>query len=165
MYKACWLRPGDQRATCNASDLANAIDAAVADGVDIINYSVGSSLLRITAPDDLALMAATKAGVFTVVAAGNDGPNPGTIGSPAGGPWVLTAAASTRKGEVSSEAIEITAPGSIAGKIVMKEANFTPSLADRGPIEEEVVLVDDEEDTLDGGLPGTTSDACQRAGL
>ncbi|HSG59339.1 MAG TPA: S8 family serine peptidase [Woeseiaceae bacterium] len=161
VYKACWLRPGDQRATCNASDLANAIDAAVADGVDIINYSVGSSLLRITAPDDLALMAATKAGVFTVVAAGNEGPNPGTIGSPAGGPWVLTAAASSREGEVSTEAIELTAPTSIAGKIAMKEANFTPSLAERGPIEADVVLVDDEDDTLDGGAPGTTSDACQ----
>jgi subtilisin family serine protease len=161
VYKACWLRPGDQRATCNASDLANAVDAAVADGVDIINYSVGSSLLRITAPDDLALMAATKAGVFTVVAAGNEGPNPGTVGSPAGGPWVITAAASSRDGEVSSEAIEITAPTSIAGKVAMKEANFTPSLADRGVIEADVVLADDEDDTLDGGLPGTTSDACE----
>ena len=38
VYKACWLRPGDIRASCNTSDLANAIDAAVADGVDIINY-------------------------------------------------------------------------------------------------------------------------------
>jgi len=161
VYKACWLRPGDQRATCNASDLANAIDAAVADGVDIINYSVGSSLLRITAPDDLALMAATKAGVFAVVAAGNEGPNPGTVGSPAGGPWVLTAAASTRDGEVSSEAIEITSPVSIAGKIAIKEANFTPSLADKGPIEADVVLVDDEDDTLAGGGAGTTSDACE----
>ncbi|MDA1062963.1 MAG: S8 family serine peptidase, partial [Proteobacteria bacterium] len=70
--------------------LANAIDAAVADGVDIINYSVGSSLTRITAPDDIALMVTTKAGVLTVVAAGNDGPNFGTIGSPAGGPRGIT---------------------------------------------------------------------------
>jgi subtilisin family serine protease len=65
VYKACWLRPGDLRASCNTSDLANAIDMAVADGVDVINYSVGSSLDRLTAPDDLALMAAAKAGVAT----------------------------------------------------------------------------------------------------
>ncbi|MEJ2255505.1 MAG: S8 family serine peptidase, partial [Woeseiaceae bacterium] len=69
-YKACWLRPGDTRASCNTSDLANAIDAAVADGVDVISYSVGSSLTRTTAPDDLALLAAAKAGVIAVVAAG-----------------------------------------------------------------------------------------------
>lgn len=161
VYKACWLRPGDQRASCNTSDLANAIDAAVADGVDIINYSVGSSLLRVTAPDDLALMSATKAGVLAVVAAGNEGPNPGTIGSPAGGPWVITAAASSRDGNTSTEALEIKAPPSIAGKYPVREANFTPALLDRGPIEGDLVLVDDGDDTLAGGLAGTTSDACE----
>jgi len=153
VYKACWLRPGDTRASCNTSDLANAIDAAVADGVDIINYSVGSSLTQITAPDDIALMAATKAGVFTVVAAGNDGPNFGTIGSPAGGPWVITTAASTRDGETSTEALEIKTPPSIAGLYVAREANFTPPLEDVDPLEGRLVLVDDDE--------GTTSDACE----
>ena len=153
VYKACWLRPGDTRASCNTSDLANAIDAALADGVDIINYSVGSSLTRITAPDDLALMAATKAGVLTVVAAGNDGPNFGTIGSPAGGPWVITAAASTRDGETSTEALEIKTPPSIAGLYVAREANVTPPLEDIDPLEARLVLVDDGE--------GTNSDACE----
>ena len=161
VYKACWLRPGDQRASCNTSDLANAIDAAVADGDDIINYSVGSSLLRLTAPDDLALMAATKAGVLAVVAAGNEGPNLGTIGSPAGGPWALTAAASSRDGESSVEALEITAPPAIAGKYAVREANFTPPLIDNGPIKGDLVLVDDDDDTLDDGAAGTTSDACE----
>jgi len=161
VYKACWLRPGDQRASCNTSDLANAIDAAVADGVDIINYSVGSSLLRVTAPDDLALMAATKAGVLAVVAAGNEGPNLGTIGSPAGGPWVITAAASSRDGETSIEAFEVTSPPVIAGKYAVKEANFTPALVDRGPINDDLVLADDGDDTLDDGSAGTSSDACE----
>jgi subtilisin family serine protease len=161
VYKACWLRPGDQRASCNTSDLANAIDAAVADGVDIINYSVGSSLLRVTAPDDVALLAATKAGVFTVVAAGNEGPNFGTIGSPAGGPWVITAAASTRDGQTSLEALEIKAPPVLAGRYAIKEANFTPPLAERGPLSAALVLADDDDDTLDSGAAGTTSDACE----
>jgi subtilisin family serine protease len=161
VYKACWLRPGDQRASCNTSDLANAIDAAVADGVDIINYSVGSSLLRITAPDDLALMAAAKAGVLSVVSAGNEGPNLGTIGSPAGGPWVITAAASSRDGKSSEEAIEITSPLSIAGLIPAREANFTPTLIELGPIDGDLALVDDDDDTLADGGDGTTSDACE----
>lgn len=161
VYKACWLRPGDQRASCNTSDLAQAIDAAVADGVDIINYSVGSTQTRITAPDDLALMAATKAGVFTVVAAGNEGPDYGTIGSPAGGPWVITAAASSRDGKTSLEALEIKSPPAIAGKYAVKEANFTPPLEDNGPIEGRLVLVDDEDDTLEDGSAGTATDACE----
>ena len=161
VYKACWLRPGDQRASCNTSDLANAIDAAVADGVDIINYSVGSSLLSVTAPDDLALMAATKAGVFTVVAAGNEGPNLGTIGSPAGAPWVLTAAASSRDGTTTLEALEIKTPPGLAGKYAAKEANFTPALSARGPLDGDLVLVDDGEDVFEDGTAGTLSDACE----
>jgi len=161
VYKACWLRPGDQRASCNTSDLAAAIDAAVADGVDIINYSVGSSMLRISAPDDAALLAAAKAGVVNVVAAGNSGPNLGTIGSPAGGPWVITAAAATRDGEFSREAMRVLSPPSIAATYAVREASFTPPLADNDPIEGMLVLVDDNSDTLDDGSAGTTSDGCE----
>ncbi|RZV36734.1 MAG: hypothetical protein EX272_07405 [Chromatiales bacterium] len=161
VYKACWLRPGATRASCNTSDLANAIDDAVADGVDIISYSVGSSLARTTAPDDLALLAAAKAGVLAIVAAGNEGPNLGTIGSPAGGPWVLTAAASTRDGESNVEAMEITAPPGLAGKYAVKEAFFTPPLQDVDPIEASLVLVDDDDTTLDSGDTGSVADGCQ----
>ncbi len=161
VYKACWLRPGKQRASCNTSDLANAIDTAVADGVDIINYSVGSSLVKITAPDDIALMEAAKAGVLSVVAAGNDGPGFGSLGSPAGGPWAITTAASTRDGETSSEALRIDSPPSIAGKIAVEEAGFTPPLKDRDPIEGPLILADDDDRALDDGSDGTTSDACR----
>ena len=158
VYKACWLRPGDTRASCNTSDLANAIDSAVADGVDIINYSVGSSMLQITAPDDIALMNAAKAGVLAVVAAGNEGPNLGTIGSPAGGPWAITVAASTRDGETSVEAMQINEPPSIAGKYAVKEANFTPPLRDSDAIEAALILADDDNDASG---TGTTADACE----
>ncbi len=160
-YKACWLRPGATRASCNTSDLVNAIDAAVADGVDIISYSIGSSLRRVTAPDDVALLAAAKAGVLAVVAAGNEGPNLGTIGSPAGGPWVITTGASSRDGESSVEALQITEPSGLAGKYATKEANFTPPLQDSDPIEGLLVLVDDDDESLPDGSTGTTSDACQ----
>jgi subtilisin family serine protease len=97
VYKACWLEPGAFRATCATSDLARAIDDAVADGVDIINYSLGSLETDLTAPDDLALLNAVDAGVLTVVAAGNDGPDLNTIGSPSSAPWVLTVTASSQE--------------------------------------------------------------------
>ena len=161
VYKACWLRPGETRGSCNTSDLANAIDAAVADGVDIINYSIGSIISEVVAPDDVALMNATKAGVLTVVAASNDGPNAFTIGSPAGGPWALTVAASTRDGETSKEAIEISAPPAVAGRYESREAAFTPPLADVDPIESAIILADDDTITLDDGSAGTRSDGCQ----
>ena len=150
-YKACWLRPGDMRASCNTSDLANAIDAAVADGVHVINYSVGSSILTTTAPDDIALMAAAKAGILTVVAGGNEGPDLGTIGSPSGAPWVITTAASSRDGEHSLEAAEVTAPAAVAGRYAVREASFTPPLDEQDPIEARLVLVDDADETLADG--------------
>ena len=161
VYKACWLRPGTTRATCNTSDLALAIDTAVADGVDIINYSVGNTRRDVTAPDDLALMAATKAGVFPVVAAGNEGPALGTIGSPAGAPWVMTTAASSRDGQFAVEAMQVDTPASIAGRYEVREASFTPALVTAGPVEGELVLVDDGDDSLADGNPGTTIDGCE----
>ena len=160
-YKACWLRPGDLRASCNTSDLANAIDAAVADGVDVINYSVGTTFLEVTGPDDIALLAAAKAGIVAVVAAGNDGPSLGSIGSPAGGPWVITAAASSREGRSSREALRIEAPASVAGLYAVRESSFAPRLLDSGTIEAELVLIDDDDDTLDDGSNGTTTDGCE----
>jgi subtilisin family serine protease len=162
IYKACWLKPGEVRATCATSDLARAIDDAVADGVDIINYSIGSiEETDLTAPDDLALLNALDAGVLSIVAAGNDGPSLDTIGSPSSAPWVLTVAASTHTGNLFADAIEITAPEDLAEKIPALEANFTPQLAEVGPIEGSLVLVDDDQEALGDGSAGTTRDACQ----
>lgn len=161
VYKACWVRTGESNSTCNTSDLANAIDAAVADGVHIINYSVGSSLLLGTAPDDIALIGAAKAGILSIVAAGNEGPNLATIGSPAGNAAVMTVAASSRDGSHSLEAMQVTAPSSVAGRYAVKEASFTPPLQEVDPIEEELVLVDDSDDTLADGSTGTSYDGCE----
>ena len=161
VYKACWLKPGDIRATCATSDLARAIDDAVADGVDILSYSLGSLETDLTAPDDMALLNALDAGVLTVVAAGNDGPSLDTIGSPSSAPWVLTVGASTQSGNVFHEAIDITAPEDLVDTIPAIEASFTPQLSDLEPIEEALVLVDDEQEELDDGSPGSRRDACE----
>lgn len=161
VYKACWVRVGEISSTCNTSDLTNAIDMAVADGVHIINYSVGSSLGVATAPDDIALLAAAKAGILTVVAAGNEGPNFETIGSPAGNPAVITTAASSRDGEHSLEAMQVTSPASVADRYAVREASFTPPLQDIDPVEGQLILVDDDDDTLSSGTAGTTFDGCE----
>ncbi|MCP4345660.1 MAG: S8 family serine peptidase [Desulfobacterales bacterium] len=78
------------------SDLVAAIDKAVADGVDVINYSVGSDTASDpwTGEDALAFLAAREAGVFVATSAGNDGPGVSTMGSPANAPWVTSVGAS-----------------------------------------------------------------------
>jgi subtilisin family serine protease len=77
------------------SDLAAAIDQAVADGVDVINYSIGSGSFAI-GPDDVAFLFAADAGVFVATSAGNSGPDAATLGSPSSVPWVTTVGASTQ---------------------------------------------------------------------
>jgi hypothetical protein len=76
------------------SDLAAAIDQAVADGVDVINYSIGGGAQTVSA-DTLAFLFAADAGVFSAVSAGNSGPGASTIGGPSDVPWVTSVGATT----------------------------------------------------------------------
>ena len=77
------------------SDLALAIDLAVFDGVDVINYSIGGGGTAITG-DELAFLFAAEAGVYIANSAGNTGPGAGTIRSPSKVPWLTTVGASTQ---------------------------------------------------------------------
>lgn len=87
-YKGC----GDLG--CFGGDLADAIDQAVADGVDVINYSIGSSTPGLTGVDDIAFLFAAAAGVHVATSAGNAGPGASTVGSPASTPWLTSVGAS-----------------------------------------------------------------------
>ncbi|MEV8267426.1 S8 family serine peptidase [Microbacterium sp. NPDC076911] len=96
-YKACYVGP-DPLTTdddiCALSDLLSAIDAAVADGVDVINYSIGGGSATSTlAADDVSFFYAAVAGVFVSVSAGNSGPGASTADHAS--PWYMTVAAST----------------------------------------------------------------------
>ncbi|QNP68574.1 S8 family serine peptidase [Streptomyces roseirectus] len=84
VYKVCWS------VGCPTVDVVAGFDKAVADGVDVINYSVGSNALAAT-PEYTAMFNAAKAGVFIAASAANSGP--GTVRNNV--PWVTTVAAST----------------------------------------------------------------------
>lgn len=77
------------------SDLAAAIDQAVADGVDVINYSIGGGASGPGA-DEIAFLFADNAGVFVATSAGNSGPGAATLGNPGTMPWLTTVGASTQ---------------------------------------------------------------------
>ena len=86
----------------NSPELVAAIEAAVADGMDVINMSLGEP--EIEPSRDIvvkALGAAARAGVVPVVSAGNDFDEfgRGSIGSPAAAPEAITVGAvSTSRG-------------------------------------------------------------------
>jgi subtilisin family serine protease len=91
IYKALWEQPGGTGSGSDV-DIVNAIDDATADGVDVINYSVGDDNDAV-GPSDVAFLNAAAAGVFVSAAAGNAGPGAGTVDNAF--PWETTVAAGT----------------------------------------------------------------------
>ncbi|MBX5495226.1 MAG: S8 family serine peptidase [Bryobacteraceae bacterium] len=84
------------------------LDDAVNDGMDVINLSLGTSLANRLEEDVLvsAIERAAAAGVIVAVAAGNDGPDPNTIGSPATAPSAI-AVGNMRNSRIFSTSVVI----------------------------------------------------------
>jgi subtilisin family serine protease len=76
--------------------ILTAIDDAVSDGMDVISMSLGSDVaVRLDQdPEVQALDNVAAAGIIVVAAAGNNGPDPATVSSPAVAPSVIAVGAS-----------------------------------------------------------------------
>ncbi|MBT1065006.1 S8 family serine peptidase [Bowmanella sp. Y26] len=143
-YKVCWnsdyVSPeGVEERGCFGSDSMAAIDAAVADGVDVINYSISGSRTSLTPPQTAAMLRATNAGVFVSVSAGNSGTAPVTVGTPA--PWVTSVAASTYDGISYVNAIEIVSRDP-AETLLSTEGSITKPLSESGEVTAKVVIAE-----------------------
>ncbi|MFC5997864.1 S8 family peptidase [Quadrisphaera sp. GCM10027208] len=91
-YKVCW-DDNSGGGGCATADSVAAIDQAVADGVDVLNFSISGTTSNYLAPVELAFMFAADAGVFVAASSGNSGPGASTTNHPS--PWLTTVAAST----------------------------------------------------------------------
>ncbi len=90
-----------------SEDILNAVETAIADGMDVLNLSLGGGchitkgglITPCAKIDELVagLNNATAAGIVVAVAAGNAGPGAGTIESPGRAAGVITAGASTNQ--------------------------------------------------------------------
>src|SRR5262249_16178465 len=87
----------ESRHGARSEDILNAVDAAVEDGMDILNLSLGGSYHGNNDLLAIGLDNAVDAGVVVAVAAGNSGPGPGTLESPGRARKVITVAASTNQ--------------------------------------------------------------------
>src|SRR5438067_2698944 len=80
-----------------SEDILNAVDAAIADGMDVLNLSLGGSFYGNNDLLATGLDNAVDAGLVVAVAAGNSGPGAGTVESPGRARKVITVGASTNQ--------------------------------------------------------------------
>lgn len=108
-YRVC----GGPSTLCNTADSAAAIDQAILDGVDVLNFSIGGGTNPGADLASLAFLRATDAGVFVAAAAGNFNPNsPGTVSHRGG--WMTTVASVSHNG-IFAHPVSVTGPAPIAG--------------------------------------------------
>jgi subtilisin family serine protease len=124
-YKVCWEgKPGVQPG-CFNSDSVAAINDAILDGVDVLNFSIGGgSESSVLDPVAQAFRGASNAGVYVANSAGNSGPGASTFDHPA--PWVTTVAAATFRR--AFQAVELGNGARYVG------ASTTPSLLTAAPL-------------------------------
>ncbi|MCP4601851.1 MAG: S8 family serine peptidase [Proteobacteria bacterium] len=78
---------------CYTSDSVAAIEQAILDEVDTINFSISGGNTPYSDAAELAFLAAYDSGVFVAASAGNSGPSADTVAHR--GPWTMTVGAST----------------------------------------------------------------------
>lgn len=127
---------------CYGSDTTAAVEAAILDGVDVINYSISGGTTPFSDPTELAFLDAYAAGVYVSTSAGNEGPGASTANHLS--PWTTSVAASTQLREFGSD-LTLT-----AGEETFEASGVSIGVG----IEEEtpVVLAED--------VPGYTDPTC-----
>ena len=91
-YKVCWEATTVASTGCHDADILKAIDDAISDGVDVINFSVSGSQTNFVDPVEIGFFNASAAGIFVAASAGNSGPENQVAHM---SPWLTTVAAST----------------------------------------------------------------------
>ncbi|TKW28867.1 hypothetical protein SEVIR_3G357200v4 [Setaria viridis] len=135
---------------CFASNIIAGLDAAIADGVDILSISLGGKSLPFD--EDIIAMGAFSAmrkGIFVSCSAGNSGPSSSTIQNEA--PWVLTVGAST----IDRRMEAIVKLGD--GRSFVGESAYQPSNLDSLPLVHELDSGDAKGKVIACDLGGSLS--------
>ncbi len=94
--------------TCPQTSSVAAVNQAIADGVDVLNYSISGGDNPWNSIVDLAFLDATAAGMFVSASAGNAGPGPNTVAKT--GPWNASVAASTHNRVIANTVDAVVDP-------------------------------------------------------
>ena len=106
----------------------SAVQQAITDGVNVINFSISGGGSPYTDPVELAFLDAFNAGISVNASAGNSGPGAAT--SDHGGPWVTTVGASTGPRSFTST-LHLTADG--GATLDVSGVTLTNGISSRDP--------------------------------
>lgn len=108
-YDVCYTNIATGQGSCPNVSSAAAVNQAIADGVDVINFSIGGGASPWNDAVSLAFLNATDAGVFVAASAGNSGPGPATLGHVE--PWTTSSAASRHRLGGFTSFLTVSGPG------------------------------------------------------
>jgi hypothetical protein len=136
VYKACWVLPTAASGSCNTADTTAAIDQAVEDGVDAINYSISGTQSAFTDSVEVSFLFAAAAGVYVSASAGNTGGTATGVSHPS--PWITTTAAGTHnrdgQGTVTIDGVVYNGASSaanpVSGTLIEAKTAKLPTAAD-----------------------------------
>jgi subtilisin family serine protease len=155
MYKVC----GDEG--CFGSDSAAAVQQAIVDGVDVLNFSIDGGQSPYADVASLAFLDAYNAGVFVAASAGNSGPGPDTVAHRE--PWVATVAASTHTRHFLNRATIVADNGDTlevqGASVTAGIGNMPVVVAGDAPFNDPLC----QNSTADGAFTGRIV-VCQRGG-
>ncbi|HQF61051.1 MAG TPA: S8 family serine peptidase [Anaerolineaceae bacterium] len=116
-YDVCYPTPSGGQ--CAGNDSLAAIQQAIVDGVDVINYSISGGSDPYSDGVELAYLEAFNAGIYVSASGGNSGPAAATVAHLS--PWLMTTGASTH-GRVFSLPVNITGPGVVPPELTNIDA-------------------------------------------
>ena len=130
MYRVCAHAPPGGGG-CKESDSIAAIQQAIIDGVDVINFSIsGGESPYAPGSVEQAFLDAYEAGIFVAASAGNDGPAANTVDHLGG--WVATVAATTlNRGFAGKATLKAAEP---TGSLKLTGVTITEPIKDATPV-------------------------------
>jgi subtilisin family serine protease len=132
---------------CFQSDSVAAVQRAILDGVDVLNFSIAGGRNPYADAVELAFLDAYAAGILVNASAGNSGPGAGTVDH--GGPWTNTVAASTSNRHFFGDLVVTASNGD---RFTVTGATITDGVAAGTPV------------VLASEVPGQPNDLCAKPG-
>lgn len=106
-YKVCSI-------LCNSTASVAAVEQAIEDGTDVLNYSISGPDSPWTNAVDQAFLSAFASGIYVAASAGNSGPEVGSVSKTA--PWNATVAA-TNSPRLIAHDVSVTAPEPVPAEL------------------------------------------------